>query len=113
MARHYKNEGIMKVLTILGGIVGLFTVILSLTEFHNYTYGFVGPLTGLNIIINTIVGIVISIITIWAGLKPNNPIPFHWVILIILAVLLIVFGAGIWACVLVIIAALIGIIEDL
>jgi hypothetical protein len=103
----------MKVLTILGGIVGLFTVILSLTEYHTYTYGFVGPLTGLNIVINVIVGIIVSIITIWAGLKPNNPIPFHWVMLIILAVLLIVFGGGIWACVLVIIAALIGIVEDL
>jgi hypothetical protein len=113
MARHYKNEGIMKVLTILGGIVGLFTVILSLTPYSGYTYAFVNPIFGLNIVINVIVGIVISIITIWAGLKPNNPIPFHWVVLIILAVLLIVFGAGIWACVLVIIAALIGIVEDL
>ena len=113
MARHYKNEGIMKVLTILGGIVGLFTVILSLTPYSGYTYAFVSPLTGLDIVINVIVGIIVSIITIWAGLKPNNPIPFHWVMLIILAVLLIVFGAGIWACVLVIIAALIGIIEDL
>ena len=106
----------MKVLTILGGIVGLFTVILSLplfSAYYSYTYGFVGPLTGLDIVINVIVGIVVSIITIWAGLKPNNPIPFHWVMLIILAVLLIVFGAGIWACVLVIIAALIGIVEDL
>ena len=103
----------MKVLTILGGIVGLLTVILSLTAYSSYTYGFVGPLTGLDIVINVIVGIVVSIITIWAGLKPNNPIPFHWVMLIILAVLLIVFGGGIWACVLVIIAALIGIVEDL
>ncbi|TFG16432.1 MAG: hypothetical protein EU533_09065 [Promethearchaeota archaeon] len=86
------------------------TIILGLA---GYSYGFVDPLTGLDIVINVIVGIVISIITIWAGLKPNNPIPFHWVMLIILGVLLIVFGAGIWACVLVIIAALIGIVEDL
>ena len=103
----------MKVLTILGGIVGLFTVILSLTPYRGYTYAFVNLIFGLNIVINVIVGIVISIITIWAGLKPNNPIPFHWVVLIILAVLLIIFGGGVWACVLVIIAALIGIVEDL
>jgi len=110
MARHYKNEGIMKVLTILGGIAGLLTIILRLA---GYDYSFFDPVTGLDTVIKLIVGIVISIITIWAGLKPNNPIPFHWVMLIILAVLLIVFGAGVLACVLVIIAALIGIIEDL
>jgi hydrogenase/urease accessory protein HupE len=110
MARHYKNEGIMKVLTILGGVVGLLTCILSLA---GYNYAFFDPLTTLDRVIKLIIGIVVSIITIWAGLKPRNPIPFHWVMLIILGVLLIVFGAGVWACVLVIIAALIGIVEDL
>ena len=60
----------MKVLTILGGIVGLFTVILSLTPYSGYTYAFISPLTGLDIVINVIVGIIVSIITIWAGLKP-------------------------------------------
>ena len=110
MARHYKNQGIMKVLTILGGIVGLLTIILGLFDFN---YAFVNALVALDQIVIIIVGIIVSIITIWAGLKPNNPIPFHWVMLIVLAVLLIVFGAGVLACVLVIIAALIGIIEDL
>lgn len=110
MARHYKNQGIMKVLTILGGLVGLLTIILGLFDIN---YAFVNALVVLDQVVLIIVGIIVSIITIWAGLKPNNPIPFHWVMLIVLAVLLIVFGAGILACVLVIIAALIGIIEDL
>jgi hypothetical protein len=111
MAKHYKNEGIMKVLTILGGVVGLLTVVLGFLDIENYSY--VGPLVALNDVIVFIVGIVVSILTIWMGLKPDNPIPFHWVLLIIFAVLLIVFGAGVWACALVIIAALIGIFEDI
>ena len=108
---HYKNEQIMKLLTILGGLVGIATMILGLAGIADI--GFINPLLGLNAVINFIVGIVISVLTLLTGLKPNAPLPFHWLVLFILGVLLIVFGAGIWACALVIIAALIGLIEDL
>lgn len=101
----------MKFLTIIGAIVGLVTLILWLARYENY--GFVDPLVALDRVIVFIVGLVIVILTFWVALKPNNPIPFHWLVLIILAVLLVVFGAGIWACVLVLIAGLIGLIEDL
>ncbi len=108
---HYKNEQIMKLLTILGGLVGIATMILGLAGIADI--GFVNPLLGLNAVLNFIVGIVISVLTLLTGLKPNAPLPFHWLVLFILGVLLIVFGAGIWACALVIIAAIIGLIEDL
>ena len=108
---HYKNEQIMKLLTILGGLVGIATMILGLAGIADI--GFVNPLLGLNAVLNFIIGIVISVLTLLTGLKPNAPLPFHWLVLFILGILLIVFGAGIWACVLVIIAALIGLIEDL
>ena len=108
---HYKNEQIMKLLTILGGLVGIATMILGLAGIADI--GFINPLLGLNAVLNFIVGIVISVLTLLTGLKPNAPLPFHWLVLFILGVLLIVFGAGIWACALVIIAALIGLIEDL
>jgi len=112
MTTKYKNEGLMKVLVILGALVGLITIILGLAGLENY--GFVPPLVPvLNTIIMFIIGLVIVVITFWVGFKPNDPIPFHWLVLIILAILLVVFGAGIWACVLVLIAGLIGIIEEL
>ncbi|MFW9897234.1 MAG: hypothetical protein ACFFD7_15635, partial [Candidatus Thorarchaeota archaeon] len=60
-----------------------------------------------------IIGVVIVVLTLLVGLRPNEPLPFHWLVLFILAILLAVFGAGIWAAVLVIIAAIIGLIEDL
>ncbi len=111
MTKHYKNEGLMKVLVILGALVGLITLILRLAGMENY--GFVNPLVTFDFIIIFIIGLVIVVLTFWVGFKPNDPIPFHWLILIIFAILLIVFGAGIWSCVLVLIAGLIGIIEEL
>ena len=111
MTKHYKNEQIMKILTILGALVGLATLILRLAGLENY--GFVEPVLALGLVIDFIVGIVIVVLTFLVALKPNRPLPFHWLVLFILGILLVVFGAGIWACVLVIIAAIIGLIEDL
>ncbi len=111
MTKHYKNEQLMKFLVIIGAIVGLLTIILRLAHLENY--GYVDALVALDEIVIFIVGLVIVILTFLVALKPNNPIPFHWLVLIIFAILLVVFGAGIWACVLVLIAGLIGLIEDL
>ena len=111
MTKHYKNESIMKLLTVLGALVGLVTLILGLARIENY--GFINPVFALGEILNFIVGLVIVILTFLVALKPDKPLPFHWLVLFILAILLVLFGAGIWACVLVIIAALIGLIEDL
>ncbi len=111
MTKHYKNEGLMKVLVILGALVGLITLILRLAGMESY--GFVDPLVTFDQIVVFIIGLVVVILTFWVGFKPNDPLPFHWLLLIIFAILLVVFGAGIWACVLVLIAGLIGIIEEL
>ncbi|KKM94637.1 hypothetical protein LCGC14_1196360 [marine sediment metagenome] len=111
MTTKYKNEQLMKFLTIIGAVVGLFTLIFGLAGLENY--GFVGGIRVLNAIVTFIIGMVIVVLTFLVGLRPDEPLPFHWLVLFILGVLLIVFGAGIWACVLLIIAGLIGLIEDL
>jgi len=111
MTKNYKNGQLMKFLTVIGAVVGLATLILRLAHIENY--GYVAPLVSLNEVVVFIIGLVIVVLTFWVALKPNDPIPFHWLVLIILAILLVVFGAGIWACVLVLIAGLIGLIEDL
>ncbi|MHA2007517.1 MAG: hypothetical protein ACXABO_07070 [Promethearchaeota archaeon] len=112
MTKKYKNESLMKFLTIIGAVVGLVTLILNIANLGNY--GFVDPVIGsLHFVVNFIIAVVIVVLTFLVGLKPNDPIPFHWIVLLILGILLIVFGAGIWAGVLLIIAFLIGLIEDL
>jgi hypothetical protein len=118
MARkRYEHENIIQIFTILGAIVGIATIILGFTEIDNYAFyqgiGGTGDLV-MRIII-AIVGLVICVITLLVGWKPrtNNLLPLHWLVLFILAILLIVFGAGLWACILVIIGALIALIDDL
>jgi len=110
MTRKYKNESLMKFLTIIGALVGLVTLILRIILPGFGNIGFVDPVFAINWIVNFIIGLVIVILTFVVALRPDDPIPFHWLVLIFLAILLVLFGAGIWACVLVIIAALIGLI---
>ena len=111
MTKKYKNEQLLKFLVIIGAVVGLITLILRLLGYESY--GFVNPLVALDIVVVFIIGVVIVVLTFWVGLRPDNPIPFHWLVFFILGVLLVVFGAGIWSCVLLIIAGLIALIEDL
>ncbi|UCD01565.1 MAG: hypothetical protein JSV23_00640 [Promethearchaeota archaeon] len=113
MTKKYKNEGLMKILVILGAVVGLVTLILGLPIINIPNYAYVDAVFALHYVVNFIIGLVIVILTFWVGLRPNNPIPFHWLVLIIFAILLVLFGAGIWSCILVLIAGIIGIIEEL
>lgn len=117
----YEHQGIMKFLVIIGGLVGLATIILNLAALFGLPAGFnlypiysgiqFGDFIGAVVI--AIIGIIICFITILTAIKPGDPFPFHWLFLFILGILLIVFGAGVWACVLVIIASIIGIIDEL
>ncbi|MFX1365047.1 MAG: hypothetical protein ACFFCE_02620 [Promethearchaeota archaeon] len=111
MTRKYKNENLLQILVILGAFIGLVSLILYLARMENY--GFVDPLVALNRVLIFIVGLVIVVITFITGFRPNDPIPFHWLTFLILAILLVVFGAGIWACVLLVIAFLVALIEEL
>ena len=114
MTKHYKNEQIMKILTVLGAIVGLVYIINGFAGLAGMS--FLPPAFNIQLldtIINLIIGLVIVILTFLVALKPNQPLPFHWLVLIILAILLVIFSAGIYACVLVLIAAIIGLIEEL
>ncbi|MFX0019885.1 MAG: hypothetical protein ACFFAK_08625 [Promethearchaeota archaeon] len=109
--KHYKNEGIMKFLTIIGALIGIVYLILRLTEIGTRYQLF--PIDiGLHFVVAIIIGFAVAIITLLAGIKPNNPIPFNWIMLFILAVLMIIF-VDILAGILVLIAFLIGLIEDL
>jgi len=115
MTKHYKNQQLMKLLTIIGALVGLVYIISGFASLTGIGFVpiIVPAIAPLETILNLIVGLVIVILTFLVAMKPDKPLPFHWLVLFILAILLVIFGAGIIACVLVIIAALIGLIEDL
>jgi hypothetical protein len=115
MTKHYKNEQMMKFLTILGALVGLVWIISGFVGLLGIGSGFVPiiipAIAPLDLLFTLIIGLVIVIITLLVGLKAK-PLPFHWLTLFVLGILLVIFAAGIWACVLVIVAALIGLIES-
>ncbi len=102
----------MKFLTIIGAIVGLLAVISMFAALGGYPF-FPSPISPFfNAIAYAIVGLVFVILTFLVALKPDEPLPFNWIVLLILAICLIIF-AGVWGGIIVLIAALIGIIEDL
>ena len=113
MVKKYKNDQLMKLCTILGGVVGLAFIIIDVLRHGGADipdYAMVDP-NILDPVPELIVGLVVVAITLLVAIRPDNPIPFHWLVLFILAVLLVVFGGGVWACALVLIAGLIGLIE--
>ena len=113
MAKHYKNEQIMKILTVLGALVGLVYIINGFAGLAGVSFlPLIANFQLLDTIIMLIIGLVVVILTFLVALKPNRPLPFHWLILLILAILLVVFRAGIYAMVLVLIAAIVGLIEE-
>ncbi|MEJ2249632.1 MAG: hypothetical protein P8Y97_08235 [Candidatus Lokiarchaeota archaeon] len=112
MRKHYKNEKLMKFLVIIGALIGLAFLILGILHLDQ-GYGVIPGIQVLQPIIIFIIGLIVVILTLLTAIKPGQPLPFHWLVLFILGILLVIFGAGIWAGVLVIIAALIGLIEDL
>jgi len=115
MTKHYKNQQLMKLLVILGALIGLVWIISGFAGLAGL--GFVPvvipSLVPLTQIITLIIGLVIVILTLLVGLRPDGPLPFHWLVLFILGILLAIFGAGIYAAIIVVIAAIIGLIEDL
>ena len=80
---------IVRFLTILGGAIGIFIVFLKLYEIENVEVWLLNLGIGNLIFINC--GFLIAGFTIVAALKPNNPIPWHWITLMALAALTTIF----------------------
>ncbi|MFX0069965.1 MAG: hypothetical protein ACFFAO_02645 [Candidatus Hermodarchaeota archaeon] len=112
----YKYETLIKIFVILGGIVGLLFQIIALAGI-SYFPSIIPNYFGGAIIIILIIGIVISVLTIICGLRKqskngNEIVPFHWVTFLILAILIVIFGGGIIACILLVIAFILGLIDE-
>ncbi len=116
--KHYKNEPIIKLLVILAGIIGLIFQLIGLIRLAWWVPRVLPHWYGPYYVIIYVVGIIISILTILCGLRKESKsggeiIPFHWISFLILAILMIIFGGGIIACILLIIAMILALLEDL
>ena len=80
---------LMRFLTILGGTIGFLNIFLRLYNIENVNIWIQD--IGLGSVIFISSGLVIAGFTIITALKPDNPIPWNWISLIILAALTWIF----------------------
>jgi len=114
MTKKYKHHDLIKILVILGGIVGLLEGISIILGYYGYGLPYLGEyrIFRFEPLIVAIVCLIGAVLALICGLKPDDPIPFHWLMFLILAIWLIIFG-GLFGGVLCLIAFLIGLIDDL
>jgi type III secretory pathway component EscS len=84
-----ENKEIVRILVIIGGLLGIFQAILS---FGNWGLGFWGLMVAVNIV-SSIIGIIISILALLSVYRPGDPIPYDAWLLIIFGVLMTFFNA--------------------
>ena len=102
MGKRDTND-IMKVLGILGAIIGIILGIASLAGggFGIYWAGLFGR------IIRAIILIVLSLIVLLSCVKPSNPFPFNWIFILIMGIIILIFG-NLIAGIIIIIAGIVG-----
>ena len=89
MVKSVVYRKIMRFLTIFGGVIGFLYVFLRLYNIENVNKLIQDIGLGDVIFINC--GLLIAGFTIITALKPDNPIPWHWITLITLAALTTIF----------------------
>lgn len=110
--KKYKNESLMKFLTVIGSLLAIAAAISLFLSLAGLGYGLdYLNLTG-NAIVAGIVLLVVGIITLYTVIDPNKLLPFTWLVLFIMAIIMFLVG-GFWGALCVVLAALIGLIEDL
>ena len=87
---HSKYIKIVKGLTFLGGIINFMYCLfylLNIDDVDQWILTF-----GIKDLFFAMIGMVISGLTILLSVKPNEPIPLNWMVLIIFTVLLMIFS---------------------
>ena len=85
----------MKLLTVVGGIGGFyygFKEIFNMTLLYYNVPNLLAQIFSLHGYFGLFIGMVISSLAILVASKPNDPLPWHWMVLLILGVLLMIFS---------------------
>ncbi len=100
----------VRFLTILGGAIGIFIVFMKLYVIENVEVWILNLGVGSLIFINC--GFLIAGFTIVTGLKPDNPIPWHWITLVSLAALNLIF-INLLPAILILISGILELVKEL
>ena len=108
VVKYYKHNGVMKLFTISGGFLGLmycFWEILSMHFTYNSLLNLFTQIFNIDGYLGYILGMFISALTLLVAFKPGDPLPWHWLLLLLFSILLMtfvhviaglpIFGAGI------------------
>ncbi len=79
-------EDVVKLLAILGGIITIIEAILSFEGRSVQKYYNLGWIAA-------IIAIIFGILVLFSVFKPDNPIPYNWIYLIVFGIVIIVCGS--------------------
>ena len=79
-------EDIVKLLAILGGIITIIEAILHIVGRSAQKYYNLGWIAA-------IIAIIFGILVLFSVFKPDNPIPYNWIYLIVFGIVIIVCGS--------------------
>jgi type III secretory pathway component EscS len=96
-------QDLMRKLTFIGGIVAIAQGAWNLVNIS-----FKNPVP---VIVGGTITIVLGIIALLTILRTNRRLPFNWTVLLIISILLFIFGGWIGG-IIILIAAILGIIEE-
>ncbi len=94
---------LMEKLTLIGGVVAIAQGAWNLVNVSSNN-----PVPG---VVGGILTVILGIIALLTVLKKNEPIPFNWVVLLVISILLFLFGGWIGG-IIILIAAVIGIVVE-
>ena len=100
----------IRFLALAGGGIGLILIFLKLYEIENVEVWILNLGVGSLIFIN--IGFLIAGFTIVIALKPDNPIPWHWITLITLAALNVIF-VNLLPALLILISGILELVKEL
>ena len=92
----------MKILAMLGGIIGIIESIAGFFGWGFWGWGY--P------IVWPIIGIILSILVLLSVYRPGNPIPYNGIVLLIFGILMIVLSTANIGGILTLVAGILGII---
>jgi len=110
IVKYYKHNKIIKILTIFGSFLGLIYCILQITN-TTYTISWEG-ISGWGRLLWCFIGMNVTVLTLLVAFKPDDPLPWHWLLLLIFAALTSVFSF-IWGGILILGGGVIALIDDI
>ncbi|MHA2088134.1 MAG: hypothetical protein ACW972_07650 [Promethearchaeota archaeon] len=115
MGKYYKHNKIIKVLVMLGGISGFLYGIYRIWYMSftfNSIFALFEQIFRINGFLGYVMGMFIASLTVLVAFKPDDPIPWHWLVILLLGILLSTLSFLLGG-IAVLIAGVIGLIDEI